>query len=208
MGYYFDSSLKKSLGDDANDGGISAIGRRHKKERRTTENWVLIVICRPSFHRSLMSVFSSFHRRQVSISLLSLVFLKKKKQSCGVRHSKESDISNKKGDITLAVFPTNHLIIFVLYFFFYLDFAFFAAAGSMCTYKYVLLPLIMFLPSRISLFLYSSLYRLQLFSFIWAAVVVVRYQGGGGGELHFIMWPSVKKERREKKQEGRWLPSR
>ena len=181
MGYYFDSSLKKSLGDDANDGGISAIGRRHKKERRTTENWVLIVICRPSFHRSLMSVFSSFHRRQVSISLLSLVFLKKKKQSCGVRHSKESDISNKKGDITLAVFPTNHLIIFVLYFFFYLDFAFFAAAGSMCTYKYVLLPLIMFLPSRISLFLYSSLYRLQLFSFIWAAVVVVRYQGGGEG---------------------------
>jgi hypothetical protein len=63
-------------------------------------------------------------------------FSKKKKQRCGVRHSKENDISNKKGDITrrLSSSPQNHLIIFVLYFFFYyLDFAFFAAAGSMCT---------------------------------------------------------------------------
>lgn len=88
--------------------------------------------------------------------------------------------------------PTNHLIIFLPSSTCYFDFP----PLGLCAYKYVRLPLIMFLPSRI-----SSLYRRQLLSFIWAVVVaavVVRYQGGA--PLHHV---AVRKEEEKKKKKTR-----
>lgn len=67
---------------------------------------------------------------------------------------------------------------------------------GLCAHKYVLLPLIMFLPSRT-----SPAYTVDNYFLLFGLLLLLLLLelSGTRGELHFIMWPSVKKKKKKKK---------
>lgn len=80
---------------------------------------------------------------------------------------------------------------------------------GLCAHKYVLLPLIMFLPSRTSpAYTVDNNYFL-LFGLLLLLLLLLELSGTrGGAPLHHVAVRKEEEKEEEEKQGGRWLPSR